>query len=68
MLLTGAEDKTVPPSDAEEIAREVPAAELRLLPGLGHLAHEEAPETVLAEILSVAERVGLIAKEPSARA
>lgn len=50
-LIVGERDRTVPPADAPEaLQRLSPAARgrLSLLPGLGHLAHEEAPQAVLA--------------------
>jgi magnesium chelatase accessory protein len=40
-------DRTVPPRTSEEAARRQARAVLHRLPGLGHLAHEEAPAVVL---------------------
>lgn len=45
-LVAGLRDGAVPPQQAEQIAARVPGATLHTLPGLGHLAHEEAPEAV----------------------
>jgi len=45
-LLVGQSDGTVPPAQAEQLAARLPLVKLQLLPGLGHLAHEEAPERV----------------------
>jgi magnesium chelatase accessory protein len=42
-LVTGLDDGTVPPSEAERVKEMVPAATIETLAGLGHLAHEEAP-------------------------
>jgi magnesium chelatase accessory protein len=57
LTLLGAErDRAVPPSVAEGVKAVVPQADLIRLPGLGHLAHEEAPRQV-AEI--VRSRAGL---------
>lgn len=50
LLLVGSQDGTVPPSTSRDAAKKLPRAQVRLLSGLGHLAHEEAPETVGAEI------------------
>ncbi len=47
-LVTGAKDRTVPPAQARTLAARVPGTRLHELPGLGHLAHEEAPEAVAA--------------------
>ena len=41
-------DRTVPPSLGDRVVARVPGARRRLLPGLGHLAHEEDPGTVAA--------------------
>lgn len=40
-LLVGERDGTVPPADARRAQALVPGATLGVLPGLGHLAHEE---------------------------
>lgn len=58
-LFTGAQDRAVPPATSRDAARRLPRATHVDLPGLGHLAHEEAPELF-------AERIaGLIAAAPS---
>lgn len=50
LFLTGTRDSTVPPRVAEEAARRLPDARVEQLTGLGHLAHEEAPDLVAARI------------------
>ena len=50
LFIHGAKDGAVPPRVAERAAQIMPNARLTILPGIGHLAHEEAPDTVLAEI------------------
>jgi magnesium chelatase accessory protein len=52
-LVTGGNDLAVPPSVSEQVHRMIPASRLIQLPGLGHLAHEEAPERA-AEIIAEA--------------
>jgi magnesium chelatase accessory protein len=42
-LIVGANDGTIPPSQARAVHRIVPGSVLISLPGLGHLAHEEQP-------------------------
>lgn len=54
LLLAGGNDRAVPPSQARRVAAHVPGARLDLLPGLGHLAHEEAPEAVDAALRAAA--------------
>jgi len=49
-LVAAQNDRAVPPRVAERIKALAPASRLILLPGLGHLAHEEAPAR-LAEII-----------------
>lgn len=51
-LFVGEGDRTLDPRQALQVARHVPAAQIVRLPGLGHLAHEEAPQSVFAHLLS----------------
>jgi magnesium chelatase accessory protein len=50
VLIVGGNDRSIPPADAERIMAIVPAAEIITMPGLGHLAHEEAPAETCALI------------------
>jgi magnesium chelatase accessory protein len=43
-LIVAANDRAVPPSQARRIEARLPQATLINVPGLGHLAHEEAPQ------------------------
>ena len=55
LVLVAAEaDRTVLPGDADRVAQFTPAASVERLPGLGHLAHEEAPGVVARLIEDVA--------------
>jgi magnesium chelatase accessory protein len=45
-LMVGGRDKAVPPADAQVVAAKVKHTTITPLPGLGHLAHEEAPAQV----------------------
>jgi magnesium chelatase accessory protein len=49
-ILVGSEDRTVPPELAQKACQMLPQAQLYLQPGLGHLAHEEDPQST-AELL-----------------
>jgi magnesium chelatase accessory protein len=49
-LLVGEADRAVPPEVAQAVLRRLPTAQLHRLPGLGHLAHEEAPAAVASHI------------------
>lgn len=50
LFLAGDKDKTVSPDVSVEAAAMMPTATLRRLPGLGHLAHEEAPDQIADQI------------------
>jgi magnesium chelatase accessory protein len=55
-LVVGDADPMVPPAQSLALQRRVPGARLHSLPGLGHLAHEEAPEAVARILLADALR------------
>lgn len=46
LLAVGAQDRAVPPAQAEAVRLRLPSARIVVLPGLGHLAHEEQPDLV----------------------
>lgn len=46
MIIAGAEDEIVPPTESETLARDLPNARLALLPACGHVAQEECPEAL----------------------
>jgi magnesium chelatase accessory protein len=48
LLVVGASDRAVPPSDAREVARRLPDARIETVPGAGHLVHEEKPAEIAA--------------------
>lgn len=50
LLVHGTNDPAIPPDWARDAQGWLPDARLELLPGLGHLAHEEAPEAAQAQI------------------
>ncbi len=50
MLIVGEEDQAVSPKEANSIGKLLNRTEVLRLPGLGHLAHEEAP-TRIAELI-----------------
>jgi magnesium chelatase accessory protein len=51
VLIVGENDKTVPPAQALELQRRMRHARVVVLPRLGHLAHEEAPDLVVDQII-----------------
>lgn len=58
-LIVGDADGTVPPSVSEAYARLAPSARAVRLPGLGHLAHEEAPAVVADAVRAAVDSVAL---------
>lgn len=50
LLLHGSEDKAVPPRVSQEVAARAGAGRALILPGLGHLPHEEDPAAVAAPL------------------
>lgn len=65
LLLAGEGDRAVPPATSERAAEKLPHATAVRLPGLGHLAHEEAPELVAGLIRDYLEP--LLARAPATR-
>ena len=61
LLLVGSRDRAVPPMQARRIQAILPAARIITLEGLGHLAHEEAPQrvadTLVKEWSSLAQNI-----------
>lgn len=57
LLIAGASDRTVPPSESRNAHARTPGSQLVVLPGLGHLAHEEAPEAIAAAIEAFESRL-----------
>ncbi len=60
-LVVGEGDLTVSPREARRVRERLPSAEVLLLPGLGHLAHEEQPAAVAAIVRRIAESLKLSA-------
>ncbi|ABM62384.1 alpha/beta fold hydrolase BchO [Halorhodospira halophila] len=52
VLFAASGDRTVPPAQAERVRLRLPSARLEILQGLGHLAHEEAPDRVTEQVLA----------------
>jgi len=47
LLIVGENDRSIPPADAKRVQKLLPKAEIIIMPGLGHLAHEERPAAVV---------------------
>jgi magnesium chelatase accessory protein len=60
LLIVGANDRAVPPTQAARVRDLVSGATLATMPGLGHLAHEERPDDTAALVLGFARELGLV--------
>lgn len=60
LLIAGDKDRAVPPKVSKDVAEHCEQAKLELWPGLGHLAHEEAPERAVERIVSFAQTLGVL--------
>ncbi len=58
LLVAADNDRAIPPRDADRVAALVPHARVIHWAGLGHLAHEEAPERAAAAVEAFARSVG----------
>jgi magnesium chelatase accessory protein len=50
LILCGELDRTIVPSSTLPLSQQLPKAQYQLLPGLGHLAHEEAPSATAQRV------------------
>jgi magnesium chelatase accessory protein len=60
LLAHGSRDATIPASTSRTVATRLPQAELKVLSGLGHLAHEEQPAPHAALITDFARQHGIL--------
>ena len=62
LVLHGENDVAIPVWGALESVALIADCALEILPGLGHLAHEEAPQLTVDRIVAFAESLGIVAK------
>lgn len=60
ILVTGDNDRTIPPAVAARARRLLPTATVVRLPGLGHLAHEEKPGEIAELITRLARSIDVL--------
>jgi magnesium chelatase accessory protein len=65
-MLVAENDLTVPPRQALLVRQRLPNAQIHYLPGLGHLAHEEAPQGVSGKILAICRAFSVPEAAPAA--
>jgi len=56
LLIVGANDRAISPANATRLAARLPQASVEVLPGVGHLAHEENPQAAARVILAAAAK------------
>ena len=54
-IVAGADDKVVSPAQSERLADEIPASELLVIGGVGHMVHYAAKETITETIAMMAK-------------
>ena len=59
LILHGENDAAIPVAAALDTASLIPSCRLEVLPGLGHLAHEEAPQLVVDAIIAFASTLAI---------
>lgn len=55
LVIVGSEDRVLPEAESRKLVAAIPTAELKILPGVGHLSNIEAPEAfnaIVSEFLS----------------
>ena len=65
LLIHGANDRAIPTEAVRRSAAAVAGGRIEILPGLGHLAHEERPDLVAASIERFAAELGIFADQES---
>ncbi|WP_041797885.1 alpha/beta fold hydrolase BchO [Rhodopseudomonas palustris] len=66
LLIAGSNDKTIAASNSARVQRMVPGAGIAVMPGLGHLAHEERPHDVRDIMVEFARDAGLLPRSLAA--
>jgi magnesium chelatase accessory protein len=61
LLVAASNDRAIPPDVARRVRELSPKARLEVVPGYGHLMHEEAPELAATIIVGAAVAAGVIA-------
>ncbi|CAL75488.1 putative Alpha/beta hydrolase, putative protoporphyrin IX magnesium chelatase bchO-like [Bradyrhizobium sp. ORS 278] len=63
LLIAATRDHAITPDVARRVRQLVPQAQLELIDGLGHLAHEEKPARIAELIVAAAERARVLAAQ-----
>lgn len=60
LLIAAQNDRAVPAKVSQDVAERCPRADVELWPGLGHLAHEEAPDKAVRRVVDFARQVKVL--------
>lgn len=60
LLVAGSKDRAVPPFVSRDLATHVPGAQYEEWEGLGHLAHEEAPQRSVDSVFAFARSLAIL--------
>lgn len=63
LLIAASNDRTIPPDIARRVREILPKAKLKMIPGHGHLMHEEVPELAAQTIIDEGISSGVIAPQ-----
>lgn len=55
LVLSGDDDRVIPVEESLRLAREIPGAEVQILPACGHIPQEECPQAFLDRVISFLE-------------
>jgi magnesium chelatase accessory protein len=63
LLVAASNDRAIPPVVARRVRELLPHSRLEIVPGYGHLVHEEAPELAASIIIDAAIAAGVVASQ-----
>ncbi|MDI9609555.1 MAG: alpha/beta hydrolase [Candidatus Verstraetearchaeota archaeon] len=61
LVMTGSEDKIVPPANAIQLSEDIPGSTLVVIPDCGHIPHEECPLEFLDAVMAFLQSNSLVA-------
>ncbi|MEM4656808.1 MAG: alpha/beta hydrolase [Candidatus Methanosuratincola sp.] len=61
LVMTGSEDKIVPPANAIKLSEDIPGSTLVVIPDCGHIPHEECPLEFLDAVMAFLQSNSLVA-------
>lgn len=61
LIMTGSEDKIVPPANAVRLSEDIPGSTLVVIPDCGHIPHEETPQEFLGAVIAFLQSNSLAA-------